>query len=66
MARSLEGRLESLEAIYNVSPCSGCGGGGGGESDTYELVWTDEAEEEWCETCGTQTGIVVRWPEDLL
>jgi hypothetical protein len=27
--------------------------------------WVEEAEEEWCETGGRQTGFVVRWPEDL-
>jgi hypothetical protein len=63
---SLNGRVQRLE---NGRPqaCPECGGGGdgGGNDDTYELVWVDEAEEEWCETCGRQTAIVVRWPEDM-
>ena len=45
--------------------CPECGGDEGGNDDTYEVVWVDDAEEEWCETCGRQTTIVVRWPEDL-
>jgi hypothetical protein len=65
MSGRLNGRLQRLE---NGRPqaCPECGGGeAGGDDDTYELVWVDEAEEEWCETCGRQTAIVVRWPDDL-
>jgi hypothetical protein len=68
MSGRLNGRVSRLE---NGCPqaCPECGGGGagdgGGNNDTYEVVWVDEAEEEWCETCGRQTAIVVRWPEDL-
>ena len=60
----MNGRVEKLE---NAGPqaCPECGGGGGGNDDTYEVVWVDDAEEEWCETCGRQTTIVIRWPEDL-
>jgi hypothetical protein len=72
----LNGRVGRLE---NGSPqaCPECGGGGAGggaagNNDTYELVWVDEAEEEYdgpeetvyCETCGEPTEIVVTW-EDL-
>jgi hypothetical protein len=66
MPGRLNGRVERLEN-GRVEPCEECGGGGAGEgdNDTYEVVWVDEAEEEWCETCGRQTAIVVRWPEDL-
>jgi hypothetical protein len=61
---SLNGRVSRLE---NGQPqaCPECGGGAGGGDDTYEVVWVDDAEEEWCETCGRQTALVVRWPEDL-
>ncbi len=57
------GRLENGRA----QACPECGGGDEfGPHDTYEIVWVDDAEEEWCETCGRQTAIVIRWPEDLL
>jgi hypothetical protein len=64
MPGRLNGRVERLE---NASPqaCPECGGNEGGNGDTYELVFVNEAEEEWCETCGRQTGIVIRWPEDM-
>ena len=67
--------VSSLQA--KVSRLEEASGGGGGECPecggpdvpddhiTYEIVWVDDAEEEWCETCGRQTGIVIRWPEDL-
>jgi hypothetical protein len=63
MPGRLNGRVERLEN-GRAQACPECGGGGGGD-DTYEVVWVDEAEEEWCETCGRQMAIVVRWPEDL-
>jgi hypothetical protein len=63
---SVERRLKRLEKERaRHSPCPECGGADGGNDDTYEVVWTDDAEEEWCETCGGQTAIVIRWPEDL-
>jgi hypothetical protein len=64
----LNGRVERLEG-GRTRPCPECGGDGGGNDDTYELVWVDpggpDAREAWCETCGRQTAIVIRWPEDL-
>jgi hypothetical protein len=64
MPRRLNGWVSRLE---NATPqaCPECGGGGGGDDDTYEFVFVDEAEEEWCGTCGRQAAIVIRWPEDL-
>jgi hypothetical protein len=60
----LNGRVQRLE---NGRPqaCPECGGEGSGDGDTYEVVWVDDAVEEWCGTCGRQTAIVIRWPEDL-
>jgi hypothetical protein len=63
-AVSIESRLRRLEG-RGGGVCPECGGDEGGNDDTYEVVWVDDAEEEWCETCGRQTTIVIRWPEDL-
>jgi hypothetical protein len=67
MVRSLQRRVTRLEeSAGGGGECPECGGPGDpGDHTTYELVFVDEAEEEWCETCGRQTGIVIRWPEDL-
>jgi len=64
---TIERRVAALEqASGGGGRCPECGGPDDPDDHpTYELVFVDEAEEEWCETCGTQTGIVIRWPEDL-
>jgi hypothetical protein len=67
MVSSLQAKVSRLEAAAGGgSGCPECGGPDyPDDHTTYELVWADDAEEEWCETCGRQTGIVIRWPEDL-
>jgi len=69
MVRAIEKRVAALEKSAGGAACPECGGPDGPDDHTtYELVFVDfveEAEEEWCETCGRQTGIVIRWPEDL-
>ena len=64
---SIKRRVARLEeSAGGGSGCPECGGPDDPDDhSTYELVWVEEAEEEWCETCGRQTGFVVRWPEDL-
>jgi hypothetical protein len=63
---TIERRVAALEEASGGGRCPECGGPDEpGDHTTYELVFVDEAEEEWCETCGRQTGIVIRWPEDL-
>jgi hypothetical protein len=65
--RTIERRVSALEAAAGGgSGCPECGGPDDPDDHTpYEVVFDDEAEEEWCETCGRQTGFVIRWPEDL-
>ena len=65
--RSIERRVAALEEASGVGGgCPECGGPDDPDDhSTYELVWAEEAEEEWCETCGRQIGFVLRWPEDL-
>jgi hypothetical protein len=70
VATNLGKRIEMLEAIYGASACPDCGGPDAPDDhSSYELVWVDpggpDDREEWCETCGRQTGFVIRWPEDL-
>jgi len=67
MVSSLQAKVSRLEeATGGGAECPECGGPDDpGDHTTYELVFVEEAEEEWCETCGRQTGIVIRWPEDL-
>ena len=67
MVRTLERRVAALEeSAGGGGKCPECGGPDDPDDHTtYEVEWVDEAEEEWCETCGRQTVIVVRWPEDL-
>jgi len=67
MVSSLQAKVSWLEAAAGGGgECPGCGGPDDPDDHTtYELVFVEEAEEEWCETCGRQTGIVIRWPEDL-
>jgi hypothetical protein len=67
MVGTIERRVNALEeATGGGGECPECGGPDEpGDHTTYEVVFVDEAEEEWCETCGRQTGIVIRWPEDL-
>ena len=64
---SIERRVAALEESGGGGgECPECGGPDDpDEHTTYEVVWAEEAQEEWCETCGRQTGIVIRWPEDL-
>jgi hypothetical protein len=68
MVSSIQAKVSRLEkATGGGGDCPECGGPEDPDDpfSTYELVWADVAEEEWCETCGRQTGIVIRWPEDL-
>ena len=67
MVRTIERRVSALEeATGGGGGCPECGGPDGPDDrTTYEVVIVEEAEEEWCETCGRQTGIVISWPEDL-
>ena len=67
MVSSLQAKVSRLEAaVGGGGECPECGGPDDpDEHTTYEVVWAEEAQEEWCETCGRQTGIVIRWPEDL-
>jgi hypothetical protein len=51
-------------------PCAECGGPEDfGPDNTYELIFIDpggpEDREEFCETCGRQRHLVIRFPEDL-
>jgi hypothetical protein len=58
--------VAALEESAGGGRCPECGGPDDpGDHTTYELVFVYEAEEEWCQTCGRQTGFVIRWPEDL-
>jgi len=65
--RTIERRVAALErASGGGVGCPECGGPNDpSDHTTYELVFVEEAEEEWCETCGRQTGFVIRWPEDV-
>ena len=69
MVTTIQRRVSRLEEAAGGG-CPDCGGpsgpSGAGPDDhsSYEVVWDDHAEE-WCETCGRQTAIVIRWPEDL-
>jgi len=67
MVSSLATKVARLEAAAGGgSGCPECGSPDAPDDHTtYELVFVDDAEEEWCETCGRQTGFVIRWPEDL-
>ena len=64
-------RVRALEAASGGGgECPECGGPDDPDDHTpYEIVFIDpggpEDREEWCETCGRQTGIVIRWPEDM-
>jgi hypothetical protein len=58
--------LAALEKAAGGGACPECGGPDDpGDYTAYEVVWVEEAEEEWCETCGRQTEFVIRWPEGL-
>ena len=67
MVTAIERRVARLEeSIGGSGKCPECGGPDDPDDHiTYEVVWADEAQEEWCETCGRRTGVVIRWPEDL-
>ena len=63
---TIERRVAALEEASGGGECPECGGPDGPDDHTtYEVVFVEEAEEEWCETCGRQTEFVIRWPEDL-
>jgi hypothetical protein len=65
---SIERRVAALEeSAGEGGECPECSGPDEPDDHTtYEVVWVEEAEEEWCETCGRQTtDFVIRWPEDL-
>jgi hypothetical protein len=71
MVSSLQAKVSRLEAAAGGGDeCPECGGPDKPDDHTpYEIVFIDpggpEDWEEWCETCGRQTGIVLRWPEDM-
>jgi hypothetical protein len=71
MVSSLTRKVSRLEeATGGSGDCPDCGGPDDPDDhSSYELVWVDpggpDDREEWCETCGRQTGFVIRWPEDL-
>ena len=67
MTTTIERRLAALEeSAGGGGKCPECGGPDGPDDHTtYGVVWVEEGEEEWCETCGRQTGFVIHWPEDL-
>ena len=51
-----------------LPPCDRCGWGGDdgepddfGPDDTFEIVFADEPEEEFCPECGRQVNVVVRF-----
>ena len=63
---TIERRVAALEAPSGGGRCPECGGPDDPDDHTtYEVVFVEEAQEEWCETCGRQTEFVIRWPEDL-
>jgi len=73
VAITAQRRLKKLEADSGGGkpPCDTCGWGGGeepfgfGPDDTYELVFDDTAEDEWCPACDRQTSFVIKFAEDL-
>ena len=63
MARSIDRRIEDLEALYGGEPCEECGDGGGGP-ESWEVVWVDpkeDSEPKWCGGCGRPLEIVISW-----
>ena len=64
-------RVRALEATGGggsggFPPCPECGGPDDfGPDNTYELVFDDTVEDEWCPACGRQTSLVIKFAEDL-
>ena len=76
MVTSVQTKVRHLEAATgggNGGECPECGwpeGGDFGPNDTYEITWVDpggpEDKNEFCETCGRQTVIVITWGDEAL
>jgi endogenous inhibitor of DNA gyrase (YacG/DUF329 family) len=67
MVRTIERRVARLEeSIGGSGKCPECGGPDDfGPDNTYELVFDDTVEEEWCPECGRQTSVVIKFAEAL-
>jgi endogenous inhibitor of DNA gyrase (YacG/DUF329 family) len=67
MVRTIERRVARLEeSIGGSGKCPECGGPDDfGPDNTYELVFDDTVEEEWCPACGRQTSVVIKFAEAL-
>jgi endogenous inhibitor of DNA gyrase (YacG/DUF329 family) len=67
MVRTIERRVARLEeSIGGSGKCPECGGPDDfGPDNTYELVFDDTVEEEWCPACGRQTSVVIKFAEDM-
>jgi endogenous inhibitor of DNA gyrase (YacG/DUF329 family) len=67
MVRTIERRVARLEeSIGGSGKCPECGGPDDfGPDNTYELVFDDTVEEEWCPACGRQTSLVIKFAEAL-
>jgi endogenous inhibitor of DNA gyrase (YacG/DUF329 family) len=67
MVRTIERRVARLEeSIGGSGKCPECGGPDDfGPDNTYELVFDDTVEDEWCPACGRQTSLVIKFAEDL-
>ena len=74
MVSSVQAKVRRLETASGggggLPPCDRCGWGGGeepfdfGPDDTFEIVFDDEPEEEFCPECGRRVNIIVRFEED--
>jgi endogenous inhibitor of DNA gyrase (YacG/DUF329 family) len=67
MVRTIERRVARLEeSIGGSGKCPECGGPDDfGPDNTYELVFDDTVEDEWCPACGRQTSVVIKFAEDM-
>jgi hypothetical protein len=67
MVRTIERRVARLEeSIGGSGKCPECGGPDDfGPDNTYELVFDDTVEDEWCPACGRQTSLVIKFAEAL-
>jgi endogenous inhibitor of DNA gyrase (YacG/DUF329 family) len=67
MVRTIERRVARLEeSIGGSGKCPECGGPDDfGPDNTYELVFDDTVEDEWCPACGRQTSVVIKFAEAL-
>jgi rubredoxin len=67
MVRTIERRVARLEeSIGGSGKCPECGGPDDfGPDNTYELVFDDTVEDEWCPACGRQTSLVIKLAEAL-